>query len=224
MLFEIHPLQVGQMRTNCYLVKDKKSSQTLIIDPGDDGEYIIEQLSKLQCIPKLIIATHGHFDHIMAVLTISLTFQIPFRLNCKDQFLVDKMRENARHFLEIDPGPSPLIDHDLTDRDQLKVGDINFAVIETPGHTPGSVCLYDKRYNILLCGDLMFSQGGVGRTDFSYSNKNDFYRSLLKILKLDDKTEVYPGHGSTFVLCRERKLILHTLKQVSKKFLYDFIS
>lgn len=218
MLFEIHPLTVGQMRSNCYLVKDKKSLETLIIDPGDDGEYIVEQLTRLVCVPKLIIATHGHFDHIMAALTISLTFQIPFRLNCKDQFLVDKMRENARHFLGIDSGPPPLICQDLSDQDQLQLGDINFTVIETPGHTPGSVCLYDKRCNILLCGDLMFAQGGVGRTDFSYSDKNDFNRSLLKILKLDDKTEIYPGHGSTFKLGRERKLILQTLKQVSKKF------
>lgn len=218
MLFEIHPLQVGQMRSNCYLVKDKKSSETLIIDPGDDGEYIIEQLTRLTCIPKLIVATHGHFDHIMAVLTISLTFQIPFRLNCKDQFLADKMRENARHFLETDAGPSPPIDQDLTDRDQLKVGDINFAVIETPGHTPGSVCLYDKRYNILFAGDLMFAQGGIGRTDFSYSNQNDLYSSLLKIFRLDDKTDIYPGHGSRFKLGSEKKLILQTFKQSSKKF------
>lgn len=218
MLFEIHPLIVGQMRSNCYLVKDKKSSETLIIDPGDDGEYIVEQLTRLTCVPKLIIATHGHFDHIMAVLTISLTFQIPFRLNYKDQFLVDKMRENARYFLGIDPGPPPLIGQDLPDKDQLQLGDINFTVIETPGHTPGSVCLYDKRYNILLCGDLIFAKGGVGRTDFSYSDQNDFNRSLLKIFNLDDKTEVYPGHGSTFKIGREKKLILQTLKQVSKKF------
>ncbi len=210
MLFEIHPLIVGQMRSNCYLVKDKKSSETLIIDPGDDGEYIIEQLTRLTCIPKLIIATHGHFDHIMAVLTISLTFQIPFRLNCKDQFLVENMRKNAQHFLGIDPGLPPLIDQNLTDKDQLKLGDINFTVIETPGHTPGSVCLYDKRYNILLCGDLMFAQGGVGRTDFSYSDKNVFHRSLLKIFKLDEKTVVYPGHGSTFKLGQDKKLILST--------------
>ena len=218
MLFEIHPLQVGQMRSNCYLVKDKKSSETLIIDPGDDGEYIIEQLTKLKCSPKLIIATHGHFDHIMAVLTLGLTFQIPFRLNCKDQFLVDNMRENARHFLSIDPGPSPHVSSDLSDNEQLKLGAINFNVIETPGHTPGSICLSDKRNKILFVGDLIFAEGGVGRTDFSYSDKHDLYASLLKIFKLDDKTEVYPGHGETFYLGKEKKLILQTLKQVSGKF------
>ena len=217
MLFEIHPLIVGQMRSNCYLVKDKKSSETLIIDPGDDGEYIVEQLTKLKCIPKLIIATHGHFDHVMAVLTISLTFRIPFRLNCKDQFLVKNMRENARHFLGIDAGPPPQIDDDLPDKAELNFGAINFTVIETPGHTPGSICLSDKRNNILFVGDLMFAEGGVGRTDFSYSDKNDLYASLLKIFKLDEETDVYPGHGSPFKLGREKKLILEVYKHYFKK-------
>lgn len=217
MLFEIHPLQVGQMRTNCYLVKDKKSSQTLIIDPGDDGEYIIEQLSKLQCIPKLIIATHGHFDHIMAVLTLSLTFQIPFRVSFKDQFLVDKMRENARYFLSIDAGPPPPIEQDLPDKAKISFGAINFTIIETPGHTPGSICLSDIRNNILFVGDLVFAGGGIGRTDFVYSNKNDLYSSLLKIFKLDEKTDIYPGHGVSFPLGSEKVQILNNYKHYINK-------
>lgn len=200
------------MRSNCYLVKDKKSSETLIIDPGDDGEYIIEQLSKLQCIPKLIIATHGHFDHIMAVLTISLTFRIPFRVNLKDQFLVKNMRDNARHFLNIDASPPPPIEQDLPDKAKINFGAINFTIIETPGHTPGSICLSDTRNHILFVGDLMFAEGGVGRTDFSYSDKNELYASLLKIFKLDEKTDIYPGHGASFPLGSEKVQILNNYK------------
>ncbi len=217
MLFEIYPLIVGQMRSNCYLVKDKKSGETLIIDPGDDGEYIIEQLTRLKCIPKMIVATHGHFDHIMAVLTISLTFRIPFRVNFKDQFLVNKMRDNALHFLRIDAGLPPPINQDLPDKAKLNIGEINFNVIETPGHTPGSICLSDMRNNILFVGDLIFAEGGIGRTDFSYSDKNNLYASLLKIFKLDEKTDVYPGHGASFQLGLEKKQILDTYKHYFKK-------
>ena len=78
---EINTLQIGQLSTNCYLVTDKKTHETIIIDPGDDAELIISYISKEELLPKYIIATHGHFDHILAVLELKLAFSIPFLIN-----------------------------------------------------------------------------------------------------------------------------------------------
>ena len=85
---EIEKLIVGQLQTNCYLVWDKKTREGIIIDPGDDAEYIISRIKDLEIKPQMILATHGHFDHVLAVLELKLAFKIPFLLHRKDLFLV----------------------------------------------------------------------------------------------------------------------------------------
>ncbi|MBI3385407.1 MBL fold metallo-hydrolase [Candidatus Gottesmanbacteria bacterium] len=197
---EVLTLPVGQMQANCYLVVDKKSSSCLIIDPGDDAEYIENIISDKKLKPIKIICTHGHFDHVGAVLILKLAYQIPFLINKKDEFLFKKARNSASHFVGIDIGPAVKIDDFLKEDELVNIDNIKLKVIESPGHTPGSICLYLKAESLIFTGDLVFSGGMVGRVDFSYSSSSDLQKSLQKIYKLPKETLIFPGHGEVFRL------------------------
>jgi len=202
---DIVTLPVGQLQTNCYLVFDKKSSKAIIIDPGDDADYIERIIADKNCKPMQIVATHGHFDHILAVTELKLAYKIPFLIHQKDEFLVRRMQDSAIHFLGIKVDPPPSIDGFITQKD-ITVGESKLQVIETPGHTPGSICLYSEKDNFLIAGDLIFADGGVGRTDFSYSNHEQLKDSLAKILKLPLATKIFSGHGQSTTIGHESKL------------------
>lgn len=170
----IERLVVGQMATNCYIADD------IIIDPGDDPEYIMDHLRQK---PRMIIATHGHFDHIMGARAIQLAYNIPFFLHENDLFLLQNMQSSAKHFLglkEVDPPPVP---------SPLQ----GFNFIHTPGHTPGSICL--PFGDVLIVGDTIFADGAVGRTDFSYSEPLKLVESIDKILSYPEDSRLLPGHG-----------------------------
>lgn len=185
---DITILSVGQMATNCYIVGP------VIIDPGDDAEYIIDHVRQK---PKLIIATHGHFDHIMAAFAIQKTYNIPVYIHLSDTFLVHRMRESARHFLGITTDPPPEITPITNDTYE------GLRVIHTPGHTPGSICLaYDE---VLFSGDTIFKGGEVGRIDHRYSSVFDLGRSLSRILSNPPQTQLLCGHGEPSTVGEESR-------------------
>lgn len=194
-MLKIRRLPVGQLQTNCYLVFDQKSAEAVIIDPGDDANYIIQMLADLDIKPTKIIATHGHFDHILAVAELKLAYGISFLLHPADKFLLKRMRSSAKHFLGIDPGPAPKVDKYLKEGEELKIGNCKLKIICTPGHTPGSISLYSKKIGVIFVGDVIFAGGGVGRTDYKYGNKQDLENSLKGLLKLPKNTVFYSGHG-----------------------------
>jgi hydroxyacylglutathione hydrolase len=206
MINKIITIPVGQMQSNCYIVTDVKTNDCIIIDPGDDGEYIVSKIQEFNLNPKKILATHGHFDHIMAGFFIQHTLNIPFLINSLDKFLVDNMTESASYFLNIQTDPKPIIEGNLSDSQDIQIGSMSFSVIPTPGHTPGSVCLYSKKENLIFTGDLMFADGGVGRTDFSYSDPVQLVESLGKIFKLPKNTVIYPGHGPSTSIKKEQEI------------------
>lgn len=194
----VHILPVGQMASNCYLLEDTLTHTVIVIDPGDASEYIIDHIQKLQAKPLCVIATHGHFDHVMGVFALTKIYAIPFYMNKKDEFLLSGMQQSARHFLGISKiDPPATIDKTLREGDAISLGNSQLSVIETPGHTPGSVCLYDGTAHILFGGDLVFEGGSVGRTDFSYSDSQVLMASLNKIITLPNDTIIYPGHGAS---------------------------
>lgn len=203
MALQVLTLAVGQMQENCYLVYDEKSLEAIIIDPGDDADYIERIIEDNKCIPRSIIATHGHFDHIMAVLELKLAYNIPFLINKNDEFLVRNMASSAKHFLGITTDPPPDINGYIQDKEKIKLGAESLTVIAVPGHTPGSICLYSKKDNLLFTGDLLFADGGVGRTDFSYSDSKELKKSLQKIFRLPPRTRILPGHGRSSTLIEE---------------------
>jgi hypothetical protein len=144
---EVKTFTLGELQTNCYLVRG------LIIDPGDEANFISEQILRLGIKPVAIVATHGHFDHILAANELQLAFRIPFLIHPKDLFLVKNLQKNASFWTErriVERGPGEI--GDLRDFGGVG-GDGGFGglkVIQTPGHTPGSVCQgrLDKRENL----------------------------------------------------------------------------
>lgn len=205
--FSIWRLPVGQMQTNCYLLVDTQSQETLVIDPGDDAQYIIETTTSLGLTVTAIVATHGHFDHVMAGFEVQQTLNAPFFMHSADQFLLDRMGETAEHFLGIKVvEPPPTRSRDLKDGEILAIGSVKVKIHETPGHTPGSVCLEVVDKNILIAGDTIFAEGGVGRTDFSYSDSELLKRSLTRILSFPDDMILLPGHGNDTTIAQEKGL------------------
>ncbi|HNP89154.1 MAG: putative metallo-hydrolase [Microgenomates group bacterium ADurb.Bin219] len=206
-MIKIQTFILGELQTNCYLVIDQNTKQCLIIDPADDANFISEQILRQNLKPVAILATHGHFDHILAADELQMAFAspaeasakegLPFYINEKDLFLVKNLQKNAsfwakREIIERPPSPS------IFSSDNFKFSILNFKLdlIPTPGHTPGSVCFYFPKEKILFSGDTLFADG-VGRTDLSYSSPNDLQNSLKKLAQLPRETKIYPGHGKS---------------------------
>lgn len=189
-------LRVGSMEANCHIVYDSYTKEAIIIDPGDDAEYISDTIVRLALLPTLVVATHGHFDHIMAAFALTLGFSIPFGIHALDAFLVRRMRESAEHFLGIAHiDPPPVISQTLSHGDTLSIGKTDISILHTPGHTPGSVCFYIPGESLLFTGDTIFAQGAIGRTDRSYASSKDMYTSIRTILSLPKHTRLLSGHG-----------------------------
>ncbi|OGM12164.1 hypothetical protein A2W13_00730 [Candidatus Woesebacteria bacterium RBG_16_36_11] len=194
-MITVERLIVGEFKTNCYLLYDSINKDTLIIDPGDDPDYIIDTISRLELKPTAILVTHGHFDHIMGIFTLQKSFKIPFMVHKKDEFLVKDMANRAKYFLKITSDPSPKIDKYLSENMIIKIKDIEIKVMETPGHTPGSVTFEVVKEDLLFVGDLVFKGRSFGRTDFKYSSNKMLLKSFAKILSFSKNTLVYSGHG-----------------------------
>lgn len=211
----IKTLIVGSLQTNCYLLSDNQTNKTIIIDPGDDAEYISNTLRDIKAIPCYILATHGHFDHILAVMELQLAYKIPFLIHKKDDFLLTRMQETARYFLGFDViNLPPTIDGNLKENDEINIGDTIIKVFETPGHTPGSICLYQQEDKILFSGDTIFA-GGIGRTDFIYSSSKLMQNSISKILDYPKDTNLYPGHGNKTSIAQEFKHLINSSNAIN---------
>lgn len=200
---QVTALTVGQMAANCYLVWDPKSLKSIIIDPGDDAQFIQNRIRDFNLTPIKIIATHAHFDHLQAVLELQLAYNIPFVMHKDDIPLLTNYRSSTKYYTGFDPGPPPMPDNFLKHNQNLKTVNNSIKIIHTPGHTPGSICLYSKQEKILFSGDTIFAGGAVGRTDFSYSNAIKLGRSIFKVLKLPKDTTIYPGHGNSTTVTQE---------------------
>ena len=194
-MLTIKTLEVGTLKSNCYLAIDDNTRDCLIIDPGDDADYIQRVIADAGANPVSIIATHGHFDHVLAGFELQTAYNVPFLIHKDDEFLLDRMQSSARHFTGVDAPPKPKINRNLIPGHTLRIGNYKLKIISTPGHTPGSVSLYCKEANVAFVGDLIFADGYVGRTDFKYASSEELNKSIQKILKLPEDLTIYPGHG-----------------------------
>lgn len=194
-------LIVGQLQTNCYLFIDK--GQCLIIDPGDDADFIISTIRDLEVKPIGLLATHGHFDHLLSATELKLAFEIPFYLHKADLPILKRTESTAKYFTGLSVDPPPPVDKYLKKGQILRVGKGKLRVIETPGHTQGSIILKGK--GIVIVGDLIFAGGGVGRTDLPGGDSNLLNTSIKKILSLPKDTIIYSGHGEETTVEEEKK-------------------
>ena len=202
---------LGQLQANCYFLIH--GSNCLIIDPADDAPFITEELQRRNLKLVAMIATHGHFDHVMAAREVQMSYQavethcnasLPFYINLEDTFLIKRLGETAKYFLGYDPQIIPPQKMSHLQSGSTKIDEFTFEVIEAPGHTPGSVCLYFKKEKIIFTGDTLF-WGTIGRYDFSYSSKSDLKQSIEKLLNLPKDVVVYPGHGEETTIGEEQE-------------------
>ena len=199
----IETFVLGELQTNCYLVFDPEdeNNKAIIIDPADDGDFLNEELVRRGLNLKYVVLTHGHFDHCLGLLSLKAGWpQAKILMNFEDQFLLKNAQKSALHWLQRKVDPVPKAEKDLKNGDFINFGDIKLEVFETPGHTPGSICLLNKKEKILFAGDTLF-ENGIGRTDFSYSNFKQMQDSLAKLEKMKKDGlygEIYSGHGNCF--------------------------
>jgi len=202
---KINSFSLGTMQSNCYLLENE--GKALLIDPGDSGDFLLEKIQSLKLDLVGIVATHGHFDHIMAAGEIQLSYpRLPLFIHPSDIFLLKRAVETANHFLGYDPVVVPISLTKSLDIGTCLIANFTFNLIHTPGHTPGSCVLYFKEDKALFSGDTLF-KSGIGRYDFSYSDKELLKYSLKTILKLPIDTEVYSGHGVGTSIEDERGII-----------------
>jgi hydroxyacylglutathione hydrolase len=203
--FTISTLVVGPLLTNCYLLINEETRRVVIIDAGGDGEYIKRVILSKGIKPEKLIATHGHFDHINASLDIKTSFNIEFFMNKKDEFLLDRAISSTEYFTGQTCDPPAKLDKYLTGGQRIDMAGFRFVALSTPGHTPGSITLYSKKLEVAFVGDLLFSMGGVGRTDFGYADYGQLKASIEEVFELPGKTRVYPGHGESFDLSMAKR-------------------
>ncbi len=189
----------GLFSTNSYLVED--GDDVYLIDAPDRNSGMLEILRKRGKLTAVLL-THGHFDHIMGIREVKTLFpSVPVYLDEEDSFLI---KEN-RNFLSLFGIPQDYYtvpaDISLTPYPEA-IG--NFGIMKTPGHTPGSVSLYDEKNGVLFSGDTLF-QSGEGRTDLGGSYPL-LQKSLSLLLALSEKTVVYPGHGESTTIRAEKHL------------------
>jgi glyoxylase-like metal-dependent hydrolase (beta-lactamase superfamily II) len=194
---------VGDVETNCYIVVNETSKECFVIDPGDDEEVLIAAIEEEKAVPKAILLTHGHFDHIYAVEPLAKKYGIPVYASEKEaQLLAEpEMNCSALYGREVAVVPENYIE----DGDIFEIAGIKIKGLHTPGHTKGSMCFYVGSENTLFSGDTLF-KGGVGRTDLPTGNTHLLLESLRdKIIVLPPETIIYPGHGPQTELDYEKR-------------------
>ena len=193
---QISVMPLGELGANCYLVADPAAGCCAVVDPGADGGAVAAAAEGMGLTIALILLTHGHFDHVGGVAELHRTTGAPVYLHPGDLTL-----------------PAPLTGGPLTDTDSYEEGDVlhagglSFQVLETPGHSPGSVCLMASDADgaqVLFTGDTLF-QGSCGRTDFPGGSYDDILHSLRRLAQLPGDFRIFPGHGGTTTLDAERR-------------------
>jgi len=190
---------VGPLETNCYVIHD--GNEGLVIDVGGtDLEQLIEYIDSNNIRVKYVLATHGHFDHVMGVNIIKEKYNAEFLINEKDLELVRNAKRIAEIFeIKIVEISNP--DNFIKEGDVIRIGNTELKVIETPGHTLGSTCFLAGDY--LFTGDTLFA-GTIGRTDLGGSEEL-MVISLRRLKSMDDKLKIMPGHGPPSILGYEKR-------------------
>lgn len=200
-MIQMHTLVVGALGTNCYLVGDDAADTIVVIDPGGEADRILSQIEQTGKRLEAILITHGHVDHVAAVAAIREQTGAPVYAHPADGPMME--RPDPMWAQMVGGVPPCSIDVAPADGDVLNLGGLSFTVISTPGHSPGGVCYLTG--NTLFSGDTLF-EGTIGRTDLAGSDHGKMRESLTRLMDaLSDDVEVYPGHGDSTTIARERR-------------------
>jgi glyoxylase-like metal-dependent hydrolase (beta-lactamase superfamily II) len=200
-MLKVETLKVGFLKTNCYIAYNPETLRGFVIDPGYRGSFIADTIKKLGVTVEYIFITHAHFDHITALADVAAATGAKVGASAHDAELIesadpDKLKFNA---VKIKPTKVDIILHD---EDELTCGGETLRILQTPGHSIGSICIDTGEY--LFTGDTLFLDT-CGRVDFEGGNVADMLASLRRLAALDGERVVYPGHEDATTLSRERR-------------------
>ena len=202
--FRMETIVLGDVSTNCYLIYNQKSREAVVVDPADNGAFVLNKCWELQVKPVAVILTHGHFDHILAVEDICRAFSCQVYAGREE----DRLLQDSSMNLSTIMGTERTIvcaDVLVKEKDELSLAGFKWNVLETPGHTAGSVCYYIPSEQVLFSGDTLFA-GSLGRTDLPTGDQKAIVSSIReKLLPLPEETKVFPGHGEGTTIGRERR-------------------
>lgn len=190
-MLQIKTLTLGQYETNCYILYSEASSDCIVIDPGYEPERVLEAVKSLNKHLQAILLTHGHFDHVGGVREIFAQTDCDIYLCPADCAMPEQMTAGPLCYT-----------CSYQEGDVLSLAGLTLRVLQTPGHTPGSVCLLCD--GNLFSGDTLFA-GSCGRTDLPSGSWNDLQTSLSRLKALEGSFTVYPGHGEATTLDAEKR-------------------
>lgn len=202
--FRIRSMVLGAISTNCYLIFHNETKKAVIIDPAENAPYIKKRCADLGLLPEAILLTHGHFDHIQAAKALKKEYDCPIYAGRNEVGILREPDESVSSMVEDMSQLAITPDQLVKDGDILKLAGFEIRVLETPGHTAGSVCYYIASEDVLISGDTLF-QEGLGRTDFPTGSSRQIIDSILnKLFALPEDTMVYPGHGEETTIKYEK--------------------
>lgn len=197
----IKTITAGPIETNAFVVGDEGSHEAIIIDaPPDSAEQLLDAVRDDGYQVKLIVLTHAHFDHVIDAAKLKQETGAPLAIS-EDAMLQLRqvIQEGQAPYTVEEIGP----DQYLAEGDEIAVGSLRFSILETPGHAPGQVSLYEAAEQVMFGGDTLFP-GGYGRADLPGSSMGETRDSMRKLLELPDSATVYPGHGLPAQIGNER--------------------
>ena len=192
-------LVVGPYGSNCYIVGSEKIKAGMIIDPGAEGDRILKRITELNINIDTIVLTHGHMDHLGALQDVKNNTGAKVAIHNSE---AESFATRSSFMFGVSSPSQSMFDVILNDGDIIKVGDLEFTVIHTPGHTQGGISILGD--GIVFTGDTLFNYG-IGRYDLPDSSGKQLASSLRRLLELADSINVYPGHGPDTTIGNERQ-------------------
>lgn len=201
---KIEILPVGSLETNCYILSDPDNHEAVVIDAGDEAQYLLRYIESNELQVKAILNTHGHYDHTQANDTLREKTGAPLGIHTDDaELLAVPEKVSSRMMVKANPCKAPELL--LHNGDVIPFGKYQLQVIYTPGHSKGGCCFYEANEKVCFTGDTLF-RNGVGRTDLYGGNYSVLMHSIRdRLHKLPDDVTIYPGHGPESTMQFERK-------------------
>ena len=190
-MLKVHAMALGAYQTNCYILHDESTKTCCVVDPGYEADTILDKLADLGLTLEAILLTHGHFDHVGAVRELAAETGCDVYIHPDEASMPPMLTAGPLYYTKT-----------YTEGTQLHLAGLDFTVLHTPGHTPGSVCLLVG--DTLLSGDTLFADS-CGRTDLPGGDWNTIRASLRRLASIEANLWVLPGHGGTTQLRDEKK-------------------